>query len=78
MSSATIKLESLTKNLNSTLKNSLTQTFKALVKEIHDVMDEVGENKDEYVVRIYPWALDRLDGKPVPEKLLLAIKEKLQ
>lgn len=75
---AVLKLEKIAETTNNALKNALTQTFSALVKEVHDVMDELGEDKEQYLLRIYPWTIERLDGKPVPKKLLLAIQEKLQ
>jgi hypothetical protein len=64
--------------VKSTLKNALTETFSAFSNEVHEVMADLGEDKEEYLLRIYPWSIERLDGKPVPEKLLLAIQEKLQ
>jgi hypothetical protein len=60
------------------IKDALTDLFKALQNEIHDVMDELGEPRDQYHISIYPFAIERLDGEPVPDRLLLAIKEKLQ
>lgn len=68
----------LNEKVTSTLKSSITQTFTALVKEIHEVMEDLGEDKEEYLVRIYPWSVERLDGTTVPEKLLRGIQEKLQ
>lgn len=64
--------------VKSTLKNALTETFGAFAKEIHEVMDELGEEKEEYLIRIHPWSVERLDGQPVPDKLLRAIQAKLQ
>jgi predicted GNAT superfamily acetyltransferase len=75
---AALKLNKIAENTNATLKNALTQTFTAFVKEIYAVMDDLGEDKEEYLVRVYPWAIERLDGQPVPEKLLRAIQQKLQ
>lgn len=60
------------------LNNALTDLFKVLTAEIHEVMEEVGENKDNYHMFIHPFAIERIDGESVPEHLLLAIQAKLQ
>lgn len=65
-------------DIKNDLKNSLTLVFKNIQNEIYDAMDSVGEAKDEYHISIYPFALSRIDDKPVPRKLLLAIQKRLR
>lgn len=60
------------------LKTALTDTFKALVNEIYDVMDDLGEPKDQYHISIYPFSIERMDKQPVPRNLLEGIQQKLQ
>jgi hypothetical protein len=63
--------------VKNTLKDSLVKTFEAFSNEIYDVIDNVGEKKDEYHVSILPFSIERIDGNPVPQHLLLAIKKSL-
>lgn len=60
------------------LKHAITDLFEVLTNEINAVMDDIGENKDEYHLNIHPFSIERLDKKPVPAKLLIAIQSKLQ
>lgn len=64
--------------IKTNLKTALTDTFKALVNEIHEVMDNLGEPKDQYHISIYPFSIERLDKLPVPRTLLETIQQKLQ
>jgi hypothetical protein len=53
-----------------TLRDSLTNLFKVVTAEVHDVMDRLGENKDEYSISVNPFSIERIDGKPVPGKIM--------
>lgn len=72
------KSQSVIEFTKTNLKTALTDTFKALVNEIHEVMDNLGEPRDQYHISIYPFSIERLDKQPVPEKLLRGIQQKLQ
>ncbi len=61
---------------NCTLKNSFTTLFDVVTAEIHDVIDYVKENRDEYHISVYPFSIERTDGKPVPSNLLKALSVK--
>jgi len=58
--------------------DAISSVFVALKNEIHEAMDELGEPRDKYHISVYPFSIERLDGEPVPDTLLLAIQEKLQ
>ena len=70
-----IDIDNVLDNFKSTLKNSLTNMFSGMKQEIYDVMDELGERKEDYHISIYPFGIERLDHKPVPESLLRAIQK---
>lgn len=53
-----------------TLRDSLTSLFTVVTAEVHDVMDRLGENKDEYSISVNPFSIERIDGKPVPSKIM--------
>lgn len=61
----------------STLTNSLVSVFSGMKQEIYNVMDNLGERKEEYHISIYPFSIERFDKKPVPKNLLMAIREAL-
>ena len=54
----------------------IVDTFKAIQQVVYKVMDQLGEPRDLYVLCIHPLALQRLDGQPVPKKLIQAIESK--
>ena len=60
-----------------TLKTALRDTFRAMAEVVYSTMDELGEARDMYKVSLFPFELERVDGKPIPERLLSALKEKL-
>lgn len=73
-----LKLKGLDEYAKSGLKNALTDLFKVLTEEIHQVMDDLDEPREDYHLTIHPFAIERVDGKPVPRRLLKAIQAKLQ
>jgi hypothetical protein len=73
-----LKLKGLDELMKSSLKNVLTDLFKAMTAEIYEVMDDLGESREDYHLTIHPFAIERVDGKPVPRHLLEAIQAKFQ
>ena len=70
--------DNLDSGVKSSLKNALTEVFKLLLSEIHEVMDDLEEPRDRYHVNVYPFSIERVDGKKVPRRLLKGIQAKLQ
>lgn len=66
------------KRVQGALSSSLTSVFENFQNQIFQVMDEVGEPREKYHLKIYPFTLKRIDGKPVPPRLLKAIKARLE
>lgn len=64
--------------VDDTLRNSITQVFKNIQQEVWDVMDSIGESRDDYHISIYPFSLSRIDETPVPTELLLALQKRFQ
>jgi hypothetical protein len=54
----------------------IVDTFKAIQQVLYKVMDKLGEPREMYVVCIHPFSLYRLDGQPVPKKLIQEIESK--
>lgn len=75
MSNPILKIQS--KEFTTELKHSLTEMFQSLTNEILDTIDNLNEDKSEYIVRIYPFSLERIDKKPIPKRVLKAIKDRL-
>jgi hypothetical protein len=73
-----LKLKGLDEFTKSSLKNALTDLFQVLTTEIYEVMDDLEEPREDYHLTIHPFAIERVDGKPVPIRLLQAIQAKLQ
>ena len=63
-------------NYSPILRNSFTNLFKVITAEVHDVMDCLGENKDEYSISVNPFSIERIDGKPVPSKVMKSLHTK--
>jgi len=55
----------------------LVDTFKALTEVVYNLIRDLGEDKDAYVVFIHPFSIERIDGKPLPRFLVHAIEAKL-
>jgi hypothetical protein len=73
-----LKLDGLDKLTKLSLKNALTNLFQVLTAEIYEMMDDLNESREDYHLTIHPFAIERVDGKPVPRHLLQAIQAKFQ
>lgn len=54
----------------------IVNTFNIIKDVIHKIMDDMGEDKNLYVVYIHPFSIGRIDGKPVPKQLMRNIQIK--
>lgn len=59
-----------------TFRDSLTSLYKVVTAEVRDIMASIGEKDDEYYISIHPLSIERIDGKPVPNKLIDALSRK--
>jgi hypothetical protein len=73
-----INHEDVYATIKTNLTNSLTELFKCISNEIKDVLDDLEEPTSEYLISLYPFSIERIDGNPVPEKVLKGIQEKMK
>jgi hypothetical protein len=62
------------KNYTLTLSNSLTNLYSLMYSEIEEIFESIGEPIDLYVLKFLPFAIERIDGKPIPQIVTTQIR----
>lgn len=77
MSDCAVTILSSENEYKPSLRNSILSAFQAIESEIHTIIDFFGHSKNDYVIKIYPLTIERVDGKPVSDVMLECIRVRL-
>jgi hypothetical protein len=71
-------LKTIEIDYNPIFRDSLTSLGNVLTAEIYEVIDNFGESRNDYHICFNPFSIERLDNKPIPNELLIAVQSKFQ
>lgn len=63
--------------IKKTFKNCIANIFQAMQNEANLAIESVGHNPAEYIISFLPFSITRKNKKKIPNKILIAIKERL-